>query len=101
MRSGDGGPNKPRLSGGRWASASSGRGEDEVLLHRAPHGALIRRQIAQRHRGVQQHGIRRAHFRSVAPPVVDQHVERREPFDVVPPAKGTNNASPDPSHRRA
>jgi hypothetical protein len=62
--------------------------EHQLLEQIGPHGALVRRQVADGEHRVQQRAVRRTRVRSVVPPVVHEHVERLERLDVVPPAEG-------------
>jgi len=62
--------------------------ENELPEERGPYGSLIGGQIADREQRVQQCTVRSAVVGSGVPPVVHQHVEWRQRFDVMPPPVG-------------
>src|SRR5436190_10745307 len=62
--------------------------ENELPEERGPYGSLIGGQIADREQRVQQCAVRSAIVGSGVPPVVHQHVEWRQRFDVMPPPVG-------------
>ena len=62
--------------------------EYEFPEYRLPYSALIGGQIADREQRVQQCTVRSAVVGGGVPPVVHQHVEWRQRFDVMPPPVG-------------
>jgi hypothetical protein len=74
----------------RWQVGEGGFriGEHELREQVCPHGALRRRQVADRENRMQQRAVRSTVIGRVVPPVVHQDVERPQRFDVVPPSVG-------------